>query len=101
MPHSSSPILTVIPSNDIWNTKAEFFYCSHSTKEEFIVYITQGYGIEGIKFDFYKPNGNHVYTKIFTYEGMQNYEYYSYNFEVKVSPNGKYIFMKLNSSKYR
>ena len=99
MPHSSSPILTVTPLNEIWNIKAEFFYCCHSTKEEFIVYVTQSYLLDCIKFDFYKSNGTLVYSKRFTYEGMNGYEYN--NIDIKVSPNGKYIYMKLNSSKYR
>jgi len=99
MPHSSSPILTVTPSNDIWNIKAEFFYCCHSTKEEFIVYVTQAYSLDCIKFDFYKSNGTLVYSKRFTCEGMNGYDYYT--IDIKVSPNGKYIYMKLNSSKYQ
>ena len=97
MPHFISPILAVVPQSIIYETFAEFYFMSNSTKEEYVVYISKGYSFPHIQFDFYKSNGTHAYWKKLVFDGMQSYEY-AY-LDVKVSPNGKYIFVKVKSSK--
>ena len=97
MPHFVSPILAVVPQAQLYDTVAEFYFCCNSTKNEYIVYISRGYYMEHIQFDFYKSNGTHVYWKKLKFEGIQGYEH-AY-IDVKVSPNGKFIFMKVKSSK--
>ena len=98
LPHFTSPILSFVPQKISQYIKSEFFFYSHSTKEEYVVYISQGNELPHIQFDFYKANGEHVYWRKLTIEGVSDYEYES--LMVAVSPNGKYLYFEINSSKY-
>ena len=93
-----SPVQNILSSNLIGSAVAEFFYLSHSTKEEIIVYIIKEKETGWIKFEFYKQNGMHIHSKNFAYKGMDLCD--DCNINIKVSPNRKYIFINLNSSKY-
>ena len=96
IPHFTSPVLNVIPAKISQNIKAEFFYYSHSTGEEYAVYISQGFGIPHIQFDFFKTNGSHVYWKKLTIDGLKDEEYQDVS--IKISLNGKYIYLEARSS---
>ena len=83
--------------NKFKRARAEFFLCSHSTKDEYIVYITQTVdSIDEFLFDFYKSNGTHIYSKKFTIEGIDFSNGY---IDLQISPNGKFILFKVKSSK--
>ena len=83
--------------NKFERARAEFFLCSHSTKEEFIVYITQTVdSVDEFLFDFYKSNGTHIYSKKFTIEGIDFANGYT---DLQISPNGKFLLFKIKSSK--
>ena len=99
IPNLSSAVMTLHPLNLKEIKIAEFIYWYRITKQEYIVCITKKEKLAWIRFDFYKLNGNLVFTKKATFKGKK----FGVNkdIDIKVSPNGEYIFIKLQLSKYQ
>lgn len=108
----SHPLFSVMNSYYAQEIAAEFFFYSRSLNEEFIVYIRQNDYDPYLIFDFFRHNGEYVFTKKHRIPGVRRGEYSKVL--VKLSPNGKYLFYKelhdpplddntgsLDESKYR
>lgn len=92
MPVFSNPLFSVLNSYYSQEITAEFFFYSRSLDQEFIVYLRQNNYDPYLIFDFYKYNGEYVFTKKHPIPGVKRGEYDKV--KVKISPNGKYLFFK-------
>lgn len=88
----SHPLFSIMNSYYAQEIKAEFFFYSRSLNEEFIVYLRQNDYDPYLIFDFFRHNGEYVFTKKQRIPGVRRGEYQ--NVLVKLSPNGKYLFYK-------
>jgi hypothetical protein len=85
----SHPLYTVVNSYYAQEITAQFFFYSKSIEEEFIVYLRQNSYAPFLIFDFFRYNGDYVYTKKQPVPGVKRGELDQ--LKVKISPNGRYI----------
>ena len=88
----SHPVFSVLNSYTSQEITAEFFFYARSLNQEFVVYLRQNDYDPYLIFDFYRYNGEYVFTKTQSIPGVKKGEYDK--IIVRISPNGKYLFFK-------
>ena len=92
MPLFSHPLYSVVNGYYSQEITAQFFFYSKSLEEEFIVYLRQNKYAPFLIFDFFRYNGDYVFTKKQPIPGVRRGDYDKVS--VKISPNGRYICYK-------
>ena len=97
MPNLRTPEFNILPSNLTEYWVSQFFINSSSTQKEYIAYIIQENNAKYIQIDIYKSNGVHLHSKMLKFKG--DFIHDKRNVSIQISPNGKYIFIMVKSSK--